>query len=432
MSEWRPTLSEADERLLLELLAIDTTTPMEADGADGLRAAQELLRQAAERWGFDVAHFAAPQPACLEDVHVPVSVSERAAAYGPTFLVDQPNLVLRLGRSEAEEATIVFNLHLDTVSGYFAPFRQGRRVYGRGAVDSKGVAVAVLAGVRRVVGELSGLTDTVSILLEFVGGEEGGAMGVYGTRALVKQGFIGRLNVVAEPTRLRYFDETTTSMTVEIVVGGSGATDDQPERGENATILLAALVDRLTRTLASRVEAVGGRMCVAGLHTGTTHNRVFGGGRLYLNFAYRSLVAAKAIEQATAEELDSALRSFAADYSDIPIARLAAASAERICHWRWLKRRLPVLSNRDRQMEAMLLDAGVERHEAGSGLQPFTCDAMWFAGRGRYTIVLGPGDAAGNKAHADGEFIDIDNLDCYAGMVASVISGFHAWVASKA
>jgi acetylornithine deacetylase len=422
-------LTPADEEFLLELLSIDTVSPLDSGDLSDLRRAQEALAAGAAREGFVVAHHAPPPASALEADGVPLSLRERAAELGSAFLENQPNLVLRLGPERPEARTIAFNVHLDTVADALPVERRDGVVVGRGAVDAKGLAVGILAGVREALRRRPGLAESTTVLLQAVGGEEGGAMGVLGTRVVAALGYTGRLNVVAEPTSLRFFDRTTTSMTARVEVAGTGSTDDEPTLGQNATILLGAVVDRLARRLAPRVEQAGGKLCIAGLHTGDMHNRVYGSGRLLLNFAYPSAQAAQAIERAAEEELGGALADFAQTFASVPVAQAAAESADEICRLVWVKRGLPVLANRDAELEAVLAAAGLRRHEDDGDAKPFTCDAMWLQGERRYTVVFGPGDLGANRAHADGEFVELAELDRYAAAVADMVVAFGDWAA---
>src|SRR5262249_44273364 len=139
--------TDADERLLLELLAMDTTTPMESGRPSALADAQRAYAEHARPLGFRVAHFEPPPAAALDSPLVPPAVLDRAAELGPDFLAGQPNLVLELGAGPAER-TVVFNVHLDTVGGEVPVWLRDGVVSGRGAVDVTGPGVALLAGIR--------------------------------------------------------------------------------------------------------------------------------------------------------------------------------------------------------------------------------------------------------------------------------------------
>jgi acetylornithine deacetylase len=295
-------------------------------------------------------------------------------------------------------------------------------------VDAKGLAAAVLGGVRTALLAAPDLTSSVCVLIHAVGGEEGGAMGFYGTRVLAERGYVGRLNVVAEPTRLSVLDRTTASMTARFEIAGEGSTDDEPAAGHNATIALGALVHHLARHLAPRVDALGGKICIAGLHTGTTHNRVHGSGHLLVNLAYGSATAAAAIGRCVEEEYEAGLGSIQAELARVGVARRTAADLRDICRLVWLKRGLPALDNRDAALEAVLKRAGIGRHDGCGGLRPFTCDAMWLRRDDSYTVVLGAGDLATNQAHADGEHIEVPELAAHAGAVSDLVLAFRGWI----
>jgi acetylornithine deacetylase len=396
---------------------------MEADRLVNLAHAQQTYAECARRVGFEVVHFAPAPARVLSEPDTPVSVGERAAIFGAGFFDAQPNLVLKLGGGEADR-TLLLNFHMDTVSEMGPVCLRDGVICGRGVADAKGLGVAALAAVRRALLLRPDLSETISIMIQSVGGEEGGALGAYGSKHLVREGYIGRLNIVCEPTEFAYFDRTTSAMTARIDVHGEGSSDDEPLQGQNATILLAAMTDLMTRELSPKVLGLGAKMCVGGIHTGEMHNRVYGSGKLLLNFAYPSLEVGLAIEQLVETAFAEALDRFHRDYAQYAVATEAAAAARSICSLTWIKRRLPVLSNRDGEMESILKEAGIPRHDSDSKSLPFSCDAMWMSGPRSFTIVYGPGHLGRNKTHAAGEFMNIADLDAYAHKLSNLILAF--------
>jgi acetylornithine deacetylase/succinyl-diaminopimelate desuccinylase-like protein len=415
---------DADTVALEQLLSLNTVTPMEGEASAGLWDAQNLFARLAANLGFEIVHFQPPSSDLLADPDIPVMVRERAAVVGATFLELQPNLVLRLGPPRPESQTILFNFHMDTVSGDVPISIDSDRITGRGSADAKGLGIALLVGIRTALAAHPDLTNRISILVQSVGGEEGGAMGLYGTRSLVAGGYVGRLNIVCEPTSFSWLDRTTSSMTARVEVNGAGSTDDEPTTGHNATILLAHITQHFAKFLSPGIEAIGGKICIAGVNTGTTHNRVFGTGQLLINFAYPSLAAGRSIEELCEIAFRQAILTFGNEYSDLEIAKATAKAAGSICTITWLKRGLPVLANRDQTMEEVLHRAGLCRHTEYSDLTAFTCDAMWFQDPKRFTIVYGPGHLGTNGAHGPNEFMSFADLDRYAHDIASIITEF--------
>lgn len=414
---WRP----ADQRALTELLSIDTTTPMETGTPSDIAAAQQWLAQHAAAIGFETVCFGPPgDPGRGSDV--PQPVRDRLAAAGPAFLDWQPNLVLRLGPVRPVARTLAFNVHVDTVAPFLTPRVAEGTVYGRGVADAKGLGVAVLAGVRTALARDPGLAERISVVLQSPAGEEGGAMGVYGTRALVSAGYAGGLNVVCEPTGFRALARSTASMTARLEVSGAGATDDAPELGENATLLLSWLAVDIARCLSAPVAAQGGRLCVAGLETGHSHNRVFGSGYLLVNLAYGDTATGRAFERLVTDWFDDAVDRFAATFQDVAVGRATAAAARRIARLRWDKTGLPVLNRSAEGLGDLLARAGIDL--APPSAPTFTCDAMWFQDVPGEVFILGPGGLGENGAHTSEEHLAERDLARFAGMVSDLCRAF--------
>lgn len=417
-------LSGADRLLLLDLLRLPTAGPLETGSGVGcgIREAQVRYARAAAEFGMEVAHHAPADPAVLSLEGVPAVVHEAAGADPAAFLGAQPNLVLRLGPELPTERTVMFNVHIDTVSGDL-PVRLGRdRVEGRGAIDAKGPAVALLAGIRSACAREPSVGRDVGVLVQAVSGEEGGAMGVFGTRPLVASGYFGRLNVFCEPTGMRVLPRATAAMTAGISVAGSDSVDDEPEAGHNATVLLGFLAQHLAERLGREVG--DGAVCVAGLHTGHRHNRVYGSGKLLINLSYGSAVTARRWEDAVTTELRRGLVEFSRRFAHIPLFGRTAADAPDITVLRWEKRGLPALRGTDPWGEDFL------SREVGLTSWPperpaFTCDAIWMADvPGVHTVVLGPGELGRNNAHASGEYAGFEELERFAECVERILIRF--------
>jgi hypothetical protein len=195
-------------------------------------------------------------------------------------------------------------------------------------------------------------------------------------------------------------------MTARVTVTGEDAVDDHPDAGPNATGLLGFLAQHLAARLDGAVP--GARVCVAGLHTGTTHNRVHGTGTLLLNLSYRTTEDGHRLRTETTRHLDTALRHFAELFAGTREFARTARDAAHVTRLTWDKQGLPALDNHDPWAEALLADAGARPPGDDPG---FTCDAVWAAGLdGAYTVVLGPGDLA--------------DLEDFAGVVHRLVTRF--------
>ncbi|CRK59495.1 Acetylornithine deacetylase [Alloactinosynnema sp. L-07] len=409
-------LTSADHALLLRLLALPTAGPLETDEPARLWDAQFAYADSAT--GFKVLHHA---PADLSDVRRPdVPAPVRAAAREPGFLDGQPSLVLSLGPRRPRERTVMFNVHLDTVAGQEPVSFDGVAFRGRGAIDAKGPAVALLAGIRDSAARDARVGDEVSVLVQAVAGEEGGAMGTFGTRPLVERGYVGALNIFCEPTGLRYLPRATASATAAVRVAGHGAIDDRPGDGHNATVLLGFLAQHLAGELVGDAD---GHACVAGLHTGTAHNRVYGSGDLLINLAYATPAAGARLAGTLDRAVGDGLDRFAKLFAHLPEFALTAAEAHRVTTVDWLKHGLPTLDTRSAELDAWMRAAAIPRWPADE--PAFTCDAIWLADvPGTATAVLGPGDLAANNAHAEGEFATLTELTAFAEQVSRLLRAF--------
>lgn len=420
-------LADADRALLQRLLLVPTAGPLETGDGDTpaeLWRAQRVYAGAARQAGLQVVHHAPPDPAVLLRPDVPAAV--RAAARDPAFLAEQPSMVLRLGPALPTRATVMFNVHLDTVSGTEPVDFDGRRFTGRGAVDAKGPAVALLAGVRAAAAAHPALGRDVAVVIQAVSGEEGGAMGTFGTRPLVEAGHVGRLNVFCEPTGLRHIPRATASMTARLTVAGEDAIDDRPGAGHNATVLLGFLAQHLATALPPGDSAPGtraGTVCIAGLHTGHAHNRVYGTGQLLVNVSYATSADGAVAEWLLEDAVADGLKEFTNRFAGIGGLARTAADAAAVTRLRWDKRGLPCLAGTDPWAEALLATAGVPRQPDGE--PAFTCDAIWMHDvPGTFTTVLGPGSLEHNHAHAAGEFVDLADLEEFAGLVRRLLLAF--------
>ncbi|HEU5157981.1 MAG TPA: M20/M25/M40 family metallo-hydrolase [Streptosporangiaceae bacterium] len=416
-----------DRELLLRLLELPTAGPLETRGRHPVRLweAQQEYARAAGELGFEVVSHRPADPSSIRGDDVPKLVKDTAQIL-PDFLGSQPSLVLRLGPQLPRRSTVMFNVHLDTTSGNEPVRFDGARFHGRGAIDAKGPAVALLAGVRAALAASPAVGAETAIIIQAVAGEEGGAMGSFGTRPLVEQGYVGRLNVFCEPTGLRLLTRSTAAMTACIEVAGHDAIDDEPGKGHNASVLLGFLAQHFARLLPPQVS--DGQVCIAGLQTGPMHNKVYGTGRLLLNLSYGSVTSAHRMERALVTALDSGLTEFAERFAGAPGLALTAADAVNITRLVWLKRGLPALAPQlgpagDVAVDQLVQDAGLARWPADE--PAFTCDAIWMSGVPQTsTVVFGPGSLGANHAHAPGEFADLAELETFSHAVSRLLLSF--------
>lgn len=146
--------------------------------------------------------------------------------------------------------TLLFDAHLDTVTADHpeswsqSPFGgniSDGRLYGRGAVDTKGSLAAMLSGVSSLPrSEMYGRV----ILLASVHEENMTGAAV----SLALDAFQPELFITGEPTNLAVAAAQKGRVTFDLLAAGRSAHTSHPERGHNAVYLLMQAINRLRQS----------------------------------------------------------------------------------------------------------------------------------------------------------------------------------------
>jgi len=372
--------TDAVQRLLADLVRIDSRNPELMAGAPGERAIAEfcrdwLLRAGAEAW--------------LDEV-------------GP----GRWNAVGRV--SGGPGPTLVLCAHLDTVSSEgmtvpaFEPRIESGRLYGRGAYDMKGGVTAILAA----IGALAGAPPAGTVLAALVADEEYASIGA--------RDFASRYPadacVVTEPSEGRLILAHKGFVWAEVETTGVAAHGSRWDLGVSAVgrmgRIIAALETFDRDVLRGRVHPLVGP---ASLHCATVR-----GGEAWSTYApacvlqverrtlpgespalvldqLRSVIQAAGEEAEVREVLSrSPLECDPAS----PIARQVRGAAQEVCG-------------------SVPEDAGVA----------YWMDAAVFADAGVPTVNYGP---AGEGAHAAVEWVDVGSVVNTARVLERVCLGFCA------
>jgi acetylornithine deacetylase len=133
-----------------------------------------------------------------------------------------------------EPPVVMLSTHLDCVPPFFPSREERGRVYGRGACDAKGIAVAQIAAAERLH---AGGESRVGLL--FVVGEERGSDGAKCANTIARS---ARFLIDGEPTDNRIGTATRGVYRVRLRAAGRAAHSSQPEMGESA---IEKIVDAL-------------------------------------------------------------------------------------------------------------------------------------------------------------------------------------------
>ena len=165
---------------------------------------------------------------------------------GPGFTVERfesagkPSALIYPGATRPR-FQIILNAHLDVVPvppAQFQPYRDGDRLYARGAQDMK-VSALVEAQVFR---ELAGALP-YPLALQLVTDEEVG--GRNGTLHQIRQGVSGEFVIIGEHSGLRIVTDSKGMITATLRAVGRSGHSAYPWRGDNALIKLQATLANL-------------------------------------------------------------------------------------------------------------------------------------------------------------------------------------------
>lgn len=124
------------------------------------------------------------------------------------------------------QPSVVFSTHFDCVPPFFPSREEQGRLYGRGACDAKGIAVAQMAAAERL--RASGWSD---VGLLFVVGEERGSDGARLANTIANG---SKFLINGEPTDNRLARATRGVYRSRLHASGRAAHSSQPELGESA------------------------------------------------------------------------------------------------------------------------------------------------------------------------------------------------------
>lgn len=369
------------ERLLRDLVAIDSVNPTLVPGAAGEAAVARRVVQEFEAMGL--------------------AVEVQEVAHG------RPNVVGTLaGRTPGR--SLMLCGHLDTVgvAGMTAPFEprlvEGR-LHGRGAQDMKGGVAAMIDAVR-VVAAGGGL-DTGAVVVACVVDEEHSSIGA---DALVTR-FRADAGIVTEPTDLDIAVCHKGFAWSEIVTTGRAAHGSRPAEGIDAIVhmgrVLAALGD-----LDQRLQG-GPRHALLG--TASLHASTIDGGRELSSYPDRCVLQ---VERRT---IPGEAETVLASEVDGILARLSAADPTFSATAATLFARPPYEIAPGHPLPALLgASAAAAGCRAATIGMSFWTDAAVMGGAGIPTVLFGP---TGAGLHSIDEWVDLASVrqcrDALAGAI---------------
>lgn len=165
---------------------------------------------------------------------------------GPGFTVERfesggkPSALVYSGPGRPH-FTVVLNAHLDVVpapASQFRPYRDGDRLYARGAQDMKVSALGLALAFRELAGRVA-----YPLGLQLVTDEESG--GRDGTLHQLREGVASRFALIGEASGLRVVTECKGIIRARLQATGRSAHGAYPWLGDNALLKLSAAIDAI-------------------------------------------------------------------------------------------------------------------------------------------------------------------------------------------
>jgi len=320
-------------------------------------------------------------------------------------------------RKKGRPRTFLFNGHVDVVpcgdkrAWTHPPFsaRVSRgRLYGRGSADMKGGVAAFLEAVAACL--RAGVRSRHRVAIHLVSDEE--SLGVEGTGYLTRTGRVrADVAVVGEPTNLMPALAAKGTLRGTICVRGRAAHAATPERGVNAIVLAAPLVERLAAHKFQAEHDLLGRptLNVGLIRGGIRHNMV--PPSCTIDFDRRIVPGERpaAVRREIARILAEVRRAHPRLRARIEFGLYAPPSE------------IPENAEVVRLADAAIRDLEVRR--AAHGALAGTTDARYLIDdAGIQALILGPGDIA--QAHAVDEFVRVEDLHRAAAIYAVMLARF--------
>lgn len=309
---------------------------------------------------------------------------------------------------------LLFDVHLDTVgidemtvTPFGADVHDGR-LYGRGAVDDKGSAAALILALRML--REAGETPRSAVHLLFAGDEEYGTLG---TRELIQSGFRCDACIMMEPTDLDVVIAHNGAARWTIRTHGKAVHSSRAHEGVNAITRMGKILAFIEETLNPELAAQGHPLCgkpnvnVGIITGGREHNTVPDVCEAVLLTRNSPSVPSKTFMDGVNERL----RVFARDNGiDLEICDgylltdgLDTAPEE------------PVVQI----TRQTLLAQGYSGRLVG---KPYGTDAFLLRGVNIPTIVFGPGSE--NDCHTPDESISLDEVERASLVLADIMRRF--------
>ncbi|SFB09887.1 MULTISPECIES: M20 family metallopeptidase [unclassified Bacillus (in: firmicutes)] len=293
------------------------------------------------------------------------------------------------------DKTIIFNGHVDVVSGQvgqFMPFEKEGKLYGRGSADMKAGVAAMMCALY----QLSEKHLDIKIQLQIVSDEEIGGFNCSGY--LVEQGYVGDFVICSEPTQLDVALQAKGVLQLDIKEYGVSAHGSRPWQGENA-IEKAYNTYQKIRTLPFTTESSEyysfPSLNLAKIHAGDVYNKVPDECTVSLDIRYLPT-----------QRMEDILKQIKGVTDGSVLVNMFAPPIETSKDHSVLTQLSPILKKLTNRDPVFFGQHG-------------TADTVFFSKKGIPAIEFGP---SGANWHGDEEYVWIDSVYIYENILIELAS----------
>lgn len=304
------------------------------------------------------------------------------------------NLIARLRPSGKISRTILLAPHMDTVppvnEEQLIPRKQGDRLFGRGACDTKGSIAAMLSAICVVAKSKHRPKETEIIFAGFVDEENAQA----GSRALARGNWKADLAIVGEPTCNQIVTAHKGNIWFQLETKGKSAHGSRPDLGRNAVHTMARVVDVIETDYAAMLRARHKHRLLgrATVNVGTIR------GGTQPNIVPDSCVITVDRRTLPGEKESEVKREIEQLLARKKLRAIFSSARQEPC--------LPMETSAKLPLVKQFLQTAGQQKPVGVH---FFCDAAVLGEAGIPSVVFGPGDIA--QAHTADEWISLRSLE---------------------
>jgi len=282
------------------------------------------------------------------------------------------------------EKTLIFNGHLDVVSGkphLFEPIEKDGKLFGRGTADMKSGCVAMMQAFIK----LKDIKLGCKIMLQLVTDEEIGGFNC--AKFLVEEGYTGDFVICTEPTQLQPSTQSKGMIKLDVSTKGIAAHGSRPWEGDNAienAFEDFKAIESLPILNESSDFYKSSTVNLALIKGGDIYNRVPDSCVMGLDIRYVPHVNPEQIVEDIKKSIEG----------DVEIVTMEPGVLVKADH--------PFIGQLKNSIESVMPEHDVKIMGQHGG-----SDARFFASKGIPAIEMGP---KGDYWHGDGEYVDIQSI----------------------